>query len=106
MDEGKGFILALLDENDVQTALYTTQFYDHPADSLRNDRIGGGVFLGIGTLLLLIALLWPLLPWTHPQHATTRVASSFLRTMLRMEIPCNVSLGQKPTRSTSRDRSR
>jgi hypothetical protein len=82
VEEGKTFILALalLDANGTQTALYTTQFYDHPADSLRNDRIGGGVILGIGAFLLLIALLWPLLPWGHPRQATTRVAPSSLRT--------------------------
>jgi hypothetical protein len=63
----------------------TTDFYDHPAEAVRNNYIGAGVFFGIGGLLCLNSLLWRLLPWNRPP--ASRYVPTYMPTYLTGEDP-------------------
>jgi hypothetical protein len=65
VDQGTTTIVAikLYDNQDQNPIMYTSDAYDHPSDAVTSSHAAGGVIGGIGAILLLVGLAWPLLPF-------------------------------------------
>jgi hypothetical protein len=65
VDQGTTDVVAIqaYDQNDQNGVLYATNNFTHPSDALGSGRTGGEITAGIGVVLLLFGLAWPLFPW-------------------------------------------
>ncbi len=71
VNSGTTYVVAitLRDEQDADAVKYTTDAYDHPNDAVTSAYTAGGVIGGIGAILLLVGLAWPLLPFGRKKAA-------------------------------------
>lgn len=77
VDQGTTSVVAVaLYDDNLNPTKYTTDAYDHPERSLQNDHLGGEITAGIGGLLLLFGLAWPILPWGRKKVAPQPVAAA------------------------------
>jgi hypothetical protein len=85
-DKNTVYAITLFDNNGENPQKHTTDCYDDPQSFQRNNQLFGVAVAGIGALVLLIGLLWPLFPWGRNRNRRrhSRTAISLARQAARV----------------------
>jgi hypothetical protein len=62
-DKNTVYAITLYDDNGQNPQKHTTDYYDDPQSFQRGNQLLGLGVAGLGAVVLLIGLLWPLFPW-------------------------------------------